>query len=40
MTPYELAKAEIGTLEWAQGSNPKVVAYYLIGFVTASSGVQ
>ena len=28
MTPYELAKAEIGTLEWAQGSNPKVVAYY------------
>ena len=28
MTPYELAKAEIGTLEWAQGSNPKVLAYY------------
>ena len=28
MTPYELAKAEIGTVEWAQGSNPKVVAYY------------
>jgi uncharacterized protein (TIGR02594 family) len=25
---YELAKAEIGTVEWAQGSNPKVVAYY------------
>ena len=28
MTPYELAKAEIGTVEWAEGSNPKVVAYY------------
>lgn len=28
MTAYELAKAEIGTLEWAKGSNPKVVAYY------------
>lgn len=28
MTAYELAKAEIGTLEWAEGSNPKVVAYY------------
>jgi len=28
MTPYELAKSEIGTLEWAQGSNPKVLAYY------------
>lgn len=25
---YELAQKEIGTVEWAQGSNPKVVAYY------------
>lgn len=25
---YELARAEIGTVEWAEGSNPKVVAYY------------
>jgi uncharacterized protein (TIGR02594 family) len=25
---YELAKAEVGTVEWAEGSNPKVVAYY------------
>jgi uncharacterized protein (TIGR02594 family) len=24
----ELARAEIGTVEWAKGSNPKVVAYY------------
>lgn len=28
MTAYELAKAEIGTFEWAEGSNPKVLAYY------------
>lgn len=28
MTPYELAKSEVGTMEWAEGSNPKVVAYY------------
>ena len=28
MTAYELAKAEVGTVEWAKGSNPKVVAYY------------
>ncbi len=28
MTPYELAKKELGTLEWKDGSNPKVVAYY------------
>jgi uncharacterized protein (TIGR02594 family) len=28
MTPYELAKKEVGTVEWAQGSNPKVLAYY------------
>lgn len=28
MTPYELAQKEIGTVEWAQGANPKVVAYY------------
>lgn len=25
---YELAKAEIGTVEWAKGDNPKVVAYF------------
>ena len=24
----ELARAEIGTVEWAKGNNPKVVAYY------------
>ena len=28
MTPYELAQKEVGTLEWAKGSNPKVIAYY------------
>lgn len=28
MQPIDLAIAEIGTAEWAQGSNPKVVAYY------------
>lgn len=28
MTPYELAKKEIGTVEWAKGDNPKVVAYF------------
>jgi uncharacterized protein (TIGR02594 family) len=28
MKAYELAKAEVGTVEWAEGSNPKVVAYY------------
>ena len=28
MTPYELAKVEIGTVEWAKGSNPKVIQYY------------
>lgn len=28
MTPYELAQKEVGTVEWADGSNPKVVAYY------------
>jgi uncharacterized protein (TIGR02594 family) len=28
MTAYELAKAEIGTVEWRDGSNPKVVAYF------------
>ena len=28
MNILDLAKAEIGTLEWAQGDNPKVVAYY------------
>jgi len=25
---YELAKAEIGTVEWRDGNNPKVVAYF------------
>ena len=25
---YDLAKAEIGTVEWAKGDNPKVVAYF------------
>lgn len=25
---YELAEAEIGTVEWAKGDNPKVVAYF------------
>lgn len=25
---YELAQKEVGTYEWAQGANPKVVAYY------------
>lgn len=28
MKAYELAKAEIGTVEWKDGSNPKVVAYF------------
>lgn len=28
MKAYELAQKEIGTVEWAEGSNPKVVAYY------------
>lgn len=28
MTPYELAKAEIGTVEWKDGDNPKVVGYF------------
>ncbi len=28
MTAYELAKAEVGTVEWKDGSNPKVVAYF------------
>lgn len=28
MTPYELAKKEVGTYEWAEGSNPRVVAYF------------
>lgn len=26
--PIDLAIAEIGTVEWAKGSNPKVLAYY------------
>lgn len=28
MKAYELAKAEIGTVEWKDGNNPKVVAYF------------
>lgn len=28
MNAYELATAEIGTVEWAKGDNPKVVAYF------------
>lgn len=28
MNAYELALKELGTVEWANGSNPKVVAYY------------
>jgi len=28
MNAYELAKAEVGTVEWAKGNNPKVVAYF------------
>ena len=27
-TAYEMAKAEVGTVEWANGNNPKVVAYF------------
>lgn len=27
-TAYELALKELGTVEWAEGSNPKVTAYY------------
>ena len=27
-TAYQLAKAEIGTVEFANGSNPKVIAYF------------
>ena len=27
-TAYELAKAEVGTVEWTDGNNPKVVAYF------------
>lgn len=25
---YELAKAEVGTVEWGQGDNPKVISYF------------
>lgn len=28
MRAYELAKAEVGTVEWKKGDNPKVVAYF------------
>ncbi len=27
-TPYELARKEIGTVEWRDGNNPKVVQYF------------
>lgn len=27
-TAYDLAKAEVGTVEWAKGDNPKVVSYF------------
>ena len=25
---YELAQAEVGTVEWSKGANPKVMAYF------------
>ena len=28
MNAYDLAKAEVGTVEWRDGNNPKVVAYF------------
>lgn len=28
MTAYEFAKAEVGTVEWTDGSNPKVIGYF------------
>jgi len=28
MNAYQLAKAEIGTFEWGEGSNPKVLGYF------------
>lgn len=28
MTPYELAQKEVGTVEWRDGHNPKVLAYF------------
>lgn len=28
MTAYDLAKAEVGTVEWKDGNNPKVMAYF------------
>lgn len=28
MNAYELAQKEVGTVEWAKGDNPKVVAYF------------
>jgi uncharacterized protein (TIGR02594 family) len=28
VTPYKLAQAEVGTFEWGDGSNPKVLAYF------------
>lgn len=27
-SPYDLARAEIGTVEWKNGSNPKVIGYF------------
>ena len=44
---YDLARLEIGTYEWAEGSNPRVDAYFddvgylgLSGVNTAASGDQ
>jgi uncharacterized protein (TIGR02594 family) len=28
MTAYDLAQKEVGTVEWAKGDNPKVLAYF------------
>jgi len=28
MNPYEVAEKEIGTVEWRNGDNPKIVAYF------------
>ena len=28
MNAYDLAQEEIGTVEWAKGNNPKVLAYF------------
>ena len=38
MKAYELAKAEVGTVEWKNGDNPKVVARVLARCVQRDSG--